>query len=62
MQSDGLFTCKLKCRIQLPEPIAAEVNTFMQKITSEEIKLSDLKIGDYTVEDVLDGLKQVYSL
>ena len=49
-------------RIQLPEPIAAEVNTFMQKITSEGIKLSDLKIGDYTVEDVLDGLKQVYSL
>lgn len=49
-------------RIHLPVPIEEETRRSVQMVTAEEIKLSDLKIDDYTVEDALDGLKKIFSL
>jgi len=49
-------------RIHLPAPVESEAKKFVRMVSNEGIKLSDLKIDDYTAEDVLNGLKRIFSL
>lgn len=47
-------------RIALPEKVRGELEQFFARMEAEGVKLTDLGIYDYTADEVLEGLRNIY--
>ena len=51
-----------EARIELSEPIANDMDAFLQAMSEEQIVLRDLGITGITVEEIFDSLRAIFTL
>lgn len=49
-------------RIELSEPVANDMDAFLQAMSGEQIVLRDLGITGITVEEIFDSLRVIFAL